>query len=107
MNQIRQIRKMGPLENLLSMIPGIGKQLKGIKIDDRAFVKIEAIINSMTIEERRNQVVLNASRKRRIAAGSGTSVADVNKLIKQHLAMKKMLKKLKRGKGFGLPQFRF
>jgi len=107
MNQIRQIRKMGPLENLLSMIPGIGKQLKGIKIDDSAFVKIEAIINSMTLDERRNRVVLNASRKRRIAAGSGTSVADVNKLVKQHLAMKKMLKKMKRGKGFGIPQFKF
>jgi len=107
MHQIRQIRKMGPLENLLSMIPGIGKQLKGIKIDDRAFVKIEAIINSMTLEERRNKVVLNASRKRRIAAGSGTTVAEVNKIVKQHLAMKKMLKKMKRGKGFGIPGFRF
>ncbi len=106
-NQINQIRKMGPLENILSMIPGIGKQLKGLKVDDKAFVKIEAIINSMTKQERANYAIINGSRKRRIAEGSGTTVADVNKLIKQYVAMKKMLKKFKRGKGFGLPQFRF
>ncbi len=105
--QVKQIKKMGPLENILSMIPGMGRQLKGINIDDKAFVKVEAIINSMTIPERRNYVVLNGSRKKRIAAGSGTTVADVNKLVKQHLAMKKMLKKFKRGKGFGMPQFKF
>ncbi|NOZ68578.1 MAG: signal recognition particle protein [Deferribacteres bacterium] len=106
-DQIKQIKKMGPLENILSMIPGMGRQLKGINIDDKAFVKVEAIINSMTIPERRNYVVLNGNRKKRIAAGSGTTVADVNKLVKQHLAMKKMLKKFKRGKGFGMPQFKF
>jgi signal recognition particle subunit SRP54 len=106
-SQIRQIRKMGPLENLLSMIPGLGKQLKGVTIDDRAFVRVEAIINSMTPRERRNLVVLNSSRKKRIAMGSGTSVADVNKLIKQHLTMKKMLKRMKRGKGMRMPQFKF
>jgi signal recognition particle subunit SRP54 len=106
-NQIKQIKKMGPLENLLGMIPGLGKQLKGVNIDDRAFVKIEAIINSMTKQERRNYVILNGSRKKRIAAGSGTTVADINKLVKQHLAMKKMLKKMKRGKGLRMPQFKF
>ncbi len=106
-NQIRQIKKMGPLENILSMIPGLGKQLKGVNIDDRAFMRIEAIINSMTVQERKNYVILSGSRKRRIAAGSGTTVAEVNKLVKQHLAMKKMLKKFKRGKGLGLPQFKF
>ncbi len=106
-NQIKQIKKMGPLENILSMIPGMGKQLKGIKIDDKAFVKVEAIINSMTVQEKRNYVILNGNRKKRIAAGSGTTVTDVNKLVKQHLAMKKMLKKFKRGKGFGMPQFKF
>ena len=106
-SQIRQIKKMGPLENILSMIPGLGKQLKGVTIDDRAFVKVEAIINSMTMQEKRNYVILNGSRKKRIAAGSGTSVADVNKIIKQHLTMKKMLKKLKGGKGFRMPQFKF
>lgn len=106
-DQIKQIKKMGPLENILGMIPGLGKQLKGVNVDDGAFVKIEAIINSMTIQERRNYVILNGNRKKRIAAGSGTTVADVNKLVKQHLSMKKMLKKFKRGKGFGLPQFKF
>jgi len=105
--QINQIRKMGPLENILSMIPGIGKQIRGLKVDDRAFVKIEAIINSMTKQERANYAIINSSRKRRIAEGSGTTVADVNKLIKQYVAMKKMLKKVRKGKGLGLPQFRF
>jgi signal recognition particle subunit SRP54 len=63
---------MGPLENILGMIPGMGKQLKNVNIDDRAFMKVEAIINSMTLQERRNYVILNGSRKKRIAAGSGT-----------------------------------
>jgi signal recognition particle subunit SRP54 len=106
-NQIKQIKKMGSLESILSMIPGLGKQMKGVNIDDSAFVKVEAIINSMTIQERRNYVILSGSRKKRIASGSGTTVADVNKIVKQHLTMKKMLKKFKRGKGFGMPQFKF
>ncbi len=106
-DQIKQIKKMGPLENILGMIPGLGKQLKGVNIDDGAFMKVEAIISSMTVKERNNYVILNGSRKKRIASGSGTTVADVNKLIKQHLTMKKMLKKLKRGKGMGMPQFKF
>ncbi len=105
--QIKQIKKMGSLESLLSMIPGLGKQLKGVNIDDGAFVKVEAIISSMTTQEKRNYVILNGSRKKRIAAGSGTTVADVNRLVKQHLQMKKMMKKMKRGKGFGMPQFKF
>lgn len=106
-NQIKQIKKMGPLENLLGMIPGLGKQLKGVQVDDAAFVKVEAIINSMTMQERRNYVILGGSRKKRIADGSGTSVVDVNRLIKQHLQMKKMLKRFKRGKGMRMPQFKF
>ena len=106
-SQISQIKKMGPIENILGMIPGMGKQLKGVNVDDTAFVRIEAIINSMTMQERRNYVILNGSRKKRIAAGSGTTVADVNKLVKQHLTMKKMLKKFKQGKGLRLPQFNF
>lgn len=105
--QIKQIKKMGSLESILRMIPGMGKQLKGVNIDDNAFVKVEAIINSMTVQERRNYVILSGSRKKRIAAGSGTSVTDVNKIVKQHLTMKKMLKKMKRGKGFSMPQFKF
>jgi signal recognition particle subunit SRP54 len=106
-NQIKQIKKMGPIENLLGMIPGLGKQLKGVNIDDRAFIKVEAIINSMTKQEKKNYVILNGSRKKRIAAGSGTTVADINKIVKQHLTMKKMLKKMKRGKGLNMSQFKF
>jgi signal recognition particle subunit SRP54 len=105
--QIKQIKKMGSLESLLSMIPGLGKQLKGVNIDDKAFVRVEAIISSMTMQEKRNYVILNGSRKKRIAAGSGTSVTDVNRLVKQHLQMKKMMKKMKRGKGLSMPQFKF
>ncbi len=97
-SQIKQIKKMGPLENILGMVPGLGKQLKGVTIDDRQFIKIEAIINSMTKQERGNYVIMSGSRKRRIAAGSGTTVPDVNRLIKQYLEMKKMFKKLKGSK---------
>ncbi|MCX7724656.1 MAG: signal recognition particle protein [Thermodesulfovibrio sp.] len=100
--QIRKMRKMGPLENLLSMLPGANKILKNIKIDEKEFIKVEAIINSMTPEERRNPKILNASRRIRIAKGSGTTVTDVNRLIKQFQEMKKMMKHLKQGKGFNL-----
>ena len=105
-NQIKQIKKMGPLENILGMIPGLGKQLKGVNMDDRAFLKVEAIINSMTVQERKNYVILSGSRKKRIADGSGTTVADVNRLQKQYMEMKKMLKRFKSGK-FRMPQFKF
>ncbi len=102
--QLRKLRSMGPLENILSMIPGVNK-LKGINVDEKHFVKIEAIINSMTKKEKRNPQILNGSRKKRIANGSGTNVSDVNRLIKQHKQMKKMLKMFKgnKGKGFRLP----
>ena len=95
-DQLQQIKKMGPLDQLLGMIPGIGGQLKGIKVDDKSFVKIEAIINSMTVIERRDPKVLNGSRRRRIADGSGTRVQDVNQLLNQFGQMKKMLKRMKR-----------
>lgn len=104
--QLRKIRSMGPLENLLSMIPGLNKALKDTKVDEKEFVKIEAIINSMTPLERANHTIINGSRRRRIAMGSGTSVADINRLIKQYLEMKKMMKMFKKGggrKGFRLP----
>ncbi len=104
--QLRKIRNMGPLENLLNMIPGMNKALKDTKVDEREFVKIEAIINSMTPLERTNHSIINGSRRRRIAMGSGTSVSDINKLVKQYLEMKKMMKMLKKGggkKGFRLP----
>jgi signal recognition particle subunit SRP54 len=102
--QIRKMRKMGPLENILSMLPGANKLLKDIKIDEKEFVKVEAIINSMTPEERKNPKIINASRRIRIAKGSGTAVTDVNRLIKQFNEMKKMMKKFKHGKGFKLPK---
>jgi signal recognition particle subunit SRP54 len=102
--QIRKMRKMGPLENILSMLPGANKLLKDIKIDEKEFVKVEAIINSMTPEERKNPKIINASRRIRIAKGSGTLVTDVNRLIKQFKEMKKMMKKFKNDKGFKLPK---
>jgi signal recognition particle subunit SRP54 len=106
-DQLRRIRSMGPLENLLSMIPGIGSQIKNVRIDDREIKRIEAIINSMTPKERRNPHIINGSRKKRIARGSGTTVADVNRLLKQYKEMKKMFKmfKGKKGKFLKMPKF--
>ena len=104
-DQLSQIRKMGPLENILSMIPGMGKQIKGMSVNDKELVKIEAIINSMTKQERGNYVIISGSRKKRIAMGSGTTVADVNRLIKQYLQMKKMLKMFKSGGQSKLAKF--
>lgn len=97
--QIQQIKKMGNLKDLASMIPGMGKALKNIDIDDDAFKGIEAIIRSMTPEERANPIILNGSRRKRIALGSGTSVQDVNKLIKQFDDTKKMMKMVTSAKG--------
>ncbi len=93
-SQLQQIKKMGPLDQLLGMIPGLGAQAKNVKVDDHSFVRIEAIINSMTVQERRNPKVLNGSRRRRIAVGSGTRVQDVNQLLNQFGQMKKMLKRM-------------
>lgn len=92
--QIHQIKKMGNLKELASMIPGVGKALKDIDIDDNAFKSIEAIIYSMTPAERTNPAILNGSRRKRIAAGSGTSVTEVNKLIKQFDETRKMMRML-------------
>ena len=102
--QIQQIKKMGNLKDLASMIPGMGKALKNIDIDDDAFKGVEAIIRSMTPEERANPIILNGSRRKRIAAGSGTSVQDVNKLIKQFDETKKMMKMITGSKGSRLMQ---
>jgi len=92
--QLQQIKKMGPLKNVLGMIPGIGKQLDDVEIDDKAMVHIEAIIQSMTPKERRNPDILNGSRKKRIASGSGRSVQEVNSLLKRFEDMKKMMKQM-------------
>ncbi len=89
--QINQIKKMGNLKDLASMIPGVGKAIKDIDIDDNAFKSIEAIIGSMTPYERRNPDIINASRRKRIAAGSGTTLPEVNRLLKQFADMRKMM----------------
>ncbi len=98
-DQLRQVRRLGSLEQILSMIPGLNKmkQLKGMMPDEKELVKIEAIINSMTPEERRKYTIINASRRRRIARGSGTTVQDVNQLLKNYAEMNKMLKKFRKG----------
>lgn len=92
LSQLQQIKKMGNIKDLVGMIPGMGKVLKGIDIDDDSFKPIEAIIRSMTIQERENPEILNGSRRKRIAEGSGTSIQEVNNLLKQFGEMKKMMK---------------
>lgn len=92
LNQLQQIKKMGNMKDLLGMLPGMGKALKDVDIEDDAFKHIEAIIYSMTPKERTNPVLINGSRKNRIAAGSGTSVQEVNKLLKQFEDTRKMMK---------------
>jgi len=98
-DQLTQVRKMGSLSDILKMIPGMGKikHLKGLEVDDREFVRIEAIINSMTPRERRQHGIINGSRRRRIAQGSGTRIQDVNSLLKNYAQMLKMLKKFNQG----------
>lgn len=99
LSQIQQIKKMGNMKDLMGMIPGMGKALKGIDIDDDAFKHIEAMIHSMTPDERANPSKLNSSRKKRIAAGSGRSIQDVNQLLKQFDQMGKMMKMMQGGRG--------
>jgi len=95
LDQMNQLKSMGDLESVLSMLPGVdSKALKGVKLDDKAMARQEAIILSMTKGERENPAILNSSRKKRIAAGSGTTVVDVNRLIKQFEAMQQMTKQL-------------
>ncbi|MEO6639191.1 MAG: signal recognition particle protein [Ginsengibacter sp.] len=103
--QLQQIKKMGNLKDLMGMIPGVGKQLKDVDINDDAFKGIEAMINSMTLEERRNPDIINPSRKQRIAAGSGKDISELNQFIKQFEQMKNMMKmmnKMPMGKLAGL-----
>lgn len=109
LDQLKTIKKMGSIRDLLGFIPGMDKAMKNINIDDNSFNKVEAIILSMTKQERNNPKVLNGSRRKRIADGSGTTVMDVNRLIKQFDDMQKMMKTFSRGgqsrimKGLGLP----
>ena len=104
--QIQQIKKMGNLKDLASMIPGVGKAIKDLDIDDDAFKSIEAIIYSMTPKERSNPEILNGSRRQRIAGGSGTSIQEVNKLIKQFDQTRKMMKMMTQMKGGNMPKMR-
>ncbi|MBD3422656.1 MAG: signal recognition particle protein [Chitinivibrionales bacterium] len=94
LDQLAQIKKMGPLSDLLAMIPGVGNQVKEEDIDNGALGKIEAVINSMTLQERTKPNIIDGSRKRRIAAGSGTTVQDVNRLLKQFDQMRSMMKRM-------------
>jgi signal recognition particle subunit SRP54 len=98
-DQLIQVRKMGSLSDIMKMIPGMGKikQLKNLEIDEKELVKIEAVINSMTPQERRQHAIINGSRRRRIAAGSGTRIQDVNNVLKNYTQMLKMLKKFNQG----------
>lgn len=97
-SQIQQIKKMGNVKDLASMIPGVGKAMKNLDIDDDAFKGIEAIISSMTPEERENPLLLNGSRRKRIANGSGTTIQEVNRLVKQFDETRKMMKMMSGGK---------
>ena len=98
LEQLQQVRRMGPLSGILKMIPGLGSQLSGLKVDDRELDRVQAIITSMTPAERSNPAILNGSRRRRIAHGSGTTVQAVNQLIKQFGQMQKIMRQLQSGK---------
>ena len=104
LDQMHQIRRMGPLTNLLKMIPGMQAQLGNMKIDERDLDRLTAIITSMTPEERANPSIINGSRRRRIARGSGTTVQAVNQLIKQFNQMQKMMRQLQSGRMPSLQQ---
>ncbi|MBI3079579.1 MAG: signal recognition particle protein, partial [Deltaproteobacteria bacterium] len=99
-DQLRQVRQMGSLEQLVSMIPGVNKLVGGRELEagEEELKHVDAIINSMTHEERQNPAVLNASRRRRIARGSGTSVEDVNRLVKQYQQLRRMMAELGKGR---------
>jgi signal recognition particle subunit SRP54 len=110
LEQIRQLRRMGPLDELMKMIPGMGRLSAKVDLEqsEKELKRIEAIINSMTPQERRNHTIINGSRRRRIAKGSGTTVQDVNRLLKNYVQMRKMMKRMggrgrRRGVPFGLP----
>jgi signal recognition particle subunit SRP54 len=98
LDQMRQIRKLGPLQSLLGMIPGVGKELKGVKLDEREFDRLQAIILSMTVQERRHPELIKGSQRLRIARGSGTNVQAVKQLIKQFEQMRKVMRSVSQGK---------
>jgi signal recognition particle subunit SRP54 len=98
LEQMRQVRRLGPLQSLLGMIPGMGKELRGAKIDEREFDRIQAIILSMTPQERRHPELIKGSRRLRIARGSGTNVQAVKQLIKQFEQMRKVMRQVSQGR---------
>jgi signal recognition particle subunit SRP54 len=98
LTSIHQVRKMGSMQGLLGMLPGVGRQVRNLKVDERQFDRVEAMILSMTPGERRNPKIIDGSRRRRIAAGSGTTVQQVNQLLQQFRQMQKMVKQMGRGK---------
>ncbi len=102
LSQIKQIKKMGNVKDLIGMLPGMGKALQNVDIGDDAFKSIEAIIHSMTPEERENPVIINGSRRKRIASGSGTTIQEVNRLIKQFDDTRRMMKMVTTNKGRGM-----
>jgi len=104
LEQMGQLKKLGPLESIIGMVPGIGKALKGVKFDEREVDRTAAMIKSMTIEERRNPHLIDGSRKKRIAAGSGTTVQAVNQLLKQFFTMQKMFSQMGKKNFKGLPR---
>jgi signal recognition particle subunit SRP54 len=114
LSQMQQIKKMGPIKDIIGMIPGLGKMnVPDNEINEKAMAHVEAIINSMTVEERRNPGILNGSRKKRIAEGSGRNIQEVNRLLKQFEEMRKMMKSFtspgfgKKGKKGMLPFFQY
>jgi signal recognition particle subunit SRP54 len=98
LDQLRQVRKLGPLQSLLSMIPGVGKELGNVKVDERDFDRIQAIILSMTPQERRHPELIKGSRRLRIAKGSGTNVQAVKALIKQFEQTRKIMRQVAQGR---------
>jgi signal recognition particle subunit SRP54 len=103
LEQLQEVKKMGPLSQVLGMLPGMNRLPQNVTVDESALVKVEAIIQSMTVEERRKPQIINGSRRKRIALGSGTSVQEVNKVLKQYEQMHRMMKTLGKGKRFNAP----
>jgi signal recognition particle subunit SRP54 len=105
LEQMRQVRKMGPLSSIVKMMPGLPKEMKNAQVDEDEIAKVEAIICSMTLKERRDPAIINGSRRLRIANGSGTTTQDVNALLKQFKMVQQMMRSVAKGKGprMGIP----
>jgi signal recognition particle subunit SRP54 len=103
LQQLKEVKKMGPIQDLIEMIPGASKMKRaGLSLDENALTRVEAVINSMTPRERQKPTTIDGSRRKRIAKGSGTTVQEVNRVLKQFFQIQKMLKQMKRGRRKGL-----